>query len=237
MRSFVHLQLILRIAWVMTSLWALPTLLRADDNRTLPFDTAYVDAMPPANNRVDSLVSSDRTFTGPGPFVVHFRAEVPQSATYFAWEIAHDNGFKDLEIQYRELDVDYEFYDAGTFYARFVTSNTDNTEETYGEPYTITVTESQLDVPNLITPDSPSGSNQVFKVKYRSLRKFEMWVFNRWGNELFHTTHPEEGWDGTYNGKTVPTGAYYYLIKAEGTDNIKYEKKGDINVLRTRKSN
>jgi hypothetical protein len=32
----------------------------------------------------------------------------------------------------------------------------------------------------------------------------------------------------------VPTGAYYYLIKAEGTDGIHYNKKGDINVLMTR---
>lgn len=202
----------------------------------LPFDTAYVDIPPPANNRADSLTAVDRSFTGPGPYVVHFRAQIPSTATYYAWQIARDNGFNDIEVQYYELEVDYEFYDAGTHYARFITSNADNTEETYGEPYTIVVTESQLDVPNLFTPDSPTGSNKVFKVKYKSLRKFEMWVFNRWGNELFHTTHPEEGWDGRHNGKLVPTGAYYYLIKAEGTDDIRYEKKGDINVLRTRKS-
>jgi gliding motility-associated-like protein len=59
-----------------------------------------------------------------------------------------------------------------------------------------------------------------------------MWVFNRWGNQLFHSSNPDDGWDGTDNGKIVPTGAYYYLVKAEGTDGIVYQKKGDINVLR-----
>ena len=105
-----------------------------------------------------------------------------------------------------------------------------------GGPYEITISTSLLEVPNLITPDSPSGSNQVFKVKYQSLRTFEMWVYNRWGQELFHTTDPSEGWDGKHNGSTVPTGAYYYVIKAVGTDDQKYSKKGAINVLKTKNS-
>jgi gliding motility-associated-like protein len=96
------------------------------------------------------------------------------------------------------------------------------------------VTESLLQIPNLITPDSPTGTNQVFKVKYQSLTSFEMWVYNRWGQQLFHTKDPAQGWDGTQSGRPVPTGAYYYLVKAKGTDGISYTKKGDINVLRTK---
>ena len=72
-------------------------------------------------------------------------------------------------------------------------------------------------------------------MKYQSLVSFEMWVYNRWGQLLFHTKDPAHGWDGTQNGRSVPTGAYYYLIKARGTDGITYNKKGDINVLRTKK--
>lgn len=204
---------------------------------TQPRDTAYIETQASIDNRADSVTVSGRSFQGPGPYTVYFAAEIPASATYYVWQIASDNRFEDLLVQYHELEADYEFNEAGTYYARFNTSNADNTQETFGEPYTITVTESLLEIPNLITPDSPSGNNRVFKVKYKSLRKFEMWVFNRWGNQLFHTTKPEEGWDGTHGGKLVPTGAYYYLVKAEGTDNIKYERKGDINVLRLKKSN
>lgn len=207
------------------------------DGIAQPHDTAYIAPQASIDNRADSVTVSGRSFQGPGPYTVYFAAEIPASVTYYAWEIASDNRFEDILVQYHDLETDYEFNEAGTYYARFTTSNTDNTQETFGEPYTITVTESLLEIPNLITPDSPSGNNRVFKVKYKSLRKFEMWVFNRWGNQLFHTTKPEEGWDGTHGGKLVPTGAYYYLVKAEGTDNIKYERKGDINVLRLKKSN
>jgi gliding motility-associated-like protein len=204
---------------------------------TLPTDTAYVTPLGYSNNRADSITVAGRTFTGSGPFTVYFEAEAPETATYVCWEIASDASFTDLLNRYYETHISYEFADAGTFYARFTTANAAGEEETYGEPYTITITESLLLIPNLITPDSPTGSNTVFKVKYRSLRRFEMWVYNRWGNQLFHSTNPDDGWDGTAGGKTVPTGAYYYLIKAEGTDGIKYQKKGDINVLRTRERN
>jgi len=219
------------------SLPAATTVSPQSDGPTQPWDTAYIDPQVSIDNRVDSVTVSGRSFQGPGPYTVYFAAEIPAAVTYYAWEIASDNRFEDLLVQYHDLEADYEFNEAGTYYARFTTSNADNTQETFGEPYTITVTESLLEIPNLITPDSPSGNNRIFKVKYKSLRKFEMWVFNRWGNQLFHTTKPEEGWDGTHGGKLVPTGAYYYLVKAEGTDNIKYERKGDINVLRLKKYN
>ena len=42
---------------------------------------------------------------------------------------------------------------------------------------------------------------------------------------------PSQGWDGKYNGKAVPTGAYYYVIKAKGADGKAYDLSGDINIV------
>jgi gliding motility-associated-like protein len=224
------MKLLLVLSALISSL-AIP--LSASDE-VVVWDTAYVDVQGYIDNRSDSVKSSGRSFIGPGPVTVHFEAEAPDIMTYFVWQIANDNSFSDVSAQFYEYDIDYTFNETGTYYARFMTANADNTEETTSEVYTIQITESELLIPNVITPNSPSGANQVFKVKYKSLKSFEMWVFNRWGNKLFHTTDPSEGWDGTYNGRMVPTGAYYYLIKAEGTDGIHYNKKGDINVLMTR---
>lgn len=210
-------------------------------------DTAYVDEMEHIDNQADSVVVSGHTFKGPGPFTVHFEVEMAHKPDYFAWEIAEDSKFQMLLDCFRTLEydsltsrLDYEFVDQGSYYVRFVAdfyeSATDTATYETEDPYEVTISTSLLEVPNLITPDSPSGSNQVFKVKYQSLRSFEMWVYNRWGQELFHTTDPSEGWDGKHNGSTVPTGAYYYVIKAMGTDDQKYSKKGAINVLKTKNS-
>lgn len=215
---------------------ALPISSEAAVPDSLPWDTAYIDAQTYIDNLADTIQGAGRQFAGPGPILVHFEAAIDEEVmTYFAWEFAADQQFSSMVATLRELNVDYTFDEAGTYYARFTTSNADNSEETFSiEPYVIQVTESLLDIPNLITPDSPSGANQVFKVKYKSLTSFEMWVFNRWGKQLFHTKDPSQGWDGTIDGKTAPTGAYYYMIKARGTDGIEYNKKGDINVLRTK---
>jgi gliding motility-associated-like protein len=212
------------------------SLLALSATAILPWDTAYIDTQTYIDNLADTVQSASRSFIGPGPILVHFEAEIdPSTMTYYAWEVATEVGFNDIEYRFYETDVDYSFSETGTYYARFVTDNSDNTAGTESETYTIQVTESLLQIPNLITPDSPSGTNQVFKVKYQSLKSFEMYVYNRWGQQLFHTKDPSQGWDGTQGGKPVPTGAYYYLVKAVGTDGIKYNKKGDINVLRVKK--
>jgi len=210
-------------------------------------DTAYVDDMEHIDNQADSVVVNGHTFKGPGPFTVHFEAVMSRKPDYFSWEIAEDNKFQMLIDRFRTLEydsltsrLDYEFAEQGSFYVRFTADFYEAPGDTVtydtAQPYEITISTSLLEVPNLITPDSPSGSIQVFKVKYQSLRSFEMWVYNRWGQELFHTTDPSQGWDGKHNGSTVPTGAYYYVIKAMGTDDQKYSRKGAINVLKTKNS-
>lgn len=211
---------------------------------SIPLDTAFVDPMEHIDNQSDSVVVQGHSFKGPGPFTVHFRAEMDRKPDYCAWELATDNKFTDIVDRFRTLEfddvtslLDYEFSEQGAWYVRFTADFFDGQDtlsyET-SQPYEITISTSLLEVPNLITPESASGSNQIFKVKYQSLVEFEMWVYNRWGTELFHTTDPSEGWDGTYNGSTVPTGAYYYVVKAEGTDGLRYRKKGAVNVLRTK---
>lgn len=221
---------------VLSTLLLSHALLTSSEPPVLPWDTAYIDQQTYIDNLADTVQASARTFQGPGPILVHFEAEVdPDETTYVAWEISEDQQFQSLLVSFHETEVDYTFDRSGTYYARFSTSNADNTEETVSEPYTVRVTESLLQIPNLITPDSPTGNNQVFKVKYQSLKSFEMWIYNRWGQELYHTTDPSDGWDGTQGGRSVPTGAYYYLIKAVGTDGIRYNKKGDVNVLRLKK--
>ncbi len=205
---------------------------------TPPSDRAYIDEQTYIDNRAESVQGTDHSFQGPGPILVHFEATVnPDSIDYQAWEIANDKQFEDILVTYRESNIDYTFSETGDYFVRFNYRYIgEEGDGNYLEPYSIKVTESLLQIPNLITPDSPTGTNQVFKVKYKSLTSFEMWVYNRWGQELFHTTDPSEGWDGKHNGSTVPTGAYYYVIKAVGTDDQKYSKKGAINVLKTKNS-
>ncbi len=223
-----------------------------DANHFVLVDTAFTDAAEYIENRAESIKVSGHSFVGPGPFAITFHAEFDRQPSYCGWELAEDNRFENLIDQFRTLDnngmtseFNYEFNEAGSYFVRFVadfpteSSSADNDSGstlsyTTAEPYQIQITESLLEVPNLITPDNSDSKNSTFRVRYKSLVNYEIWIHNRWGQELFHSTNPEEGWDGRAGGNTVPTGAYYYLIKAEGTEGLKYNKKGSINVIRTR---
>ncbi len=78
--------------------------------------------------------------------------------------------------------------------------------------------------------------NDIWKVGYRSLLDFKCWIFDRYGNEIYYFTDPNSGWDGTYRGKKVDPGVYYYVIEATGADDKKYKKGGDINIIRYTRS-
>ncbi|MFT6716813.1 MAG: gliding motility-associated-like protein, partial [Saprospiraceae bacterium] len=54
-------------------------------------------------------------------------------------------------------------------------------------------------------------------------------IYNRWGQMLFHSVGYQDRWDGTFDGKTLPVGTYYFVIDL-GTDLPKYT--GPITIFR-----
>ena len=100
------------------------------------------------------------------------------------------------------------------------------------DSFTSTGDESKLVMPNTFTPNG-DGHNDIFKAKeYRNLSEFHAYIFNRWGQKLYEWTDPAEGWDGTYHGSEVKTGVYFVLVKARGTDDVIYNIRKDVNLLR-----
>jgi gliding motility-associated-like protein len=54
-------------------------------------------------------------------------------------------------------------------------------------------------------------------------------VYNRYGQVVFTATSYQNDWDGSYQGKELPTGTYFYILDT-GTDKGKY--KGTVTILR-----
>ena len=183
-----------------------------------------------SGNEIDKQFGTN--IGGSAPVDVDFRSYVNDNVvSYVAWEFSRDKEFEVIDATFTDPDLSYSFEEEGTTYVRCVVNNSQGSCEKVIENFEVTTVESMLEVPNVFTPQSRSGNNQIFKVAYKSIIEFEAIVYNVWGNELYRWTDPSNGWDGKYNGKYVPTGAYYYFIKAEGVGGKKYELKGDINVL------
>ncbi len=57
-------------------------------------------------------------------------------------------------------------------------------------------------------------------------------VFNRYGGVVYRNDNYQNNWDGTYKGKPVPDGTYYYTISYTLQNNKDVTLKGDVTILR-----
>ncbi len=88
-------------------------------------------------------------------------------------------------------------------------------------------------VPNAFTPNG-DGLNDVFIPKavlfgYRAYR-FSIW--NRWGEEIFTTEDPNQGWDGNFKGIASPGGGYLWEASILDARNRRQNFKGSVVLLR-----
>jgi gliding motility-associated-like protein len=89
-----------------------------------------------------------------------------------------------------------------------------------------------LFVPSAFTPNG-DGSNDVFRVVNITFQKLqEFRIFNRWGQEIYSTTDPKKGWDGSWKGVPQDIGSYQYLIKVAYPDGYIETYKGDVTLVR-----
>jgi gliding motility-associated-like protein len=95
---------------------------------------------------------------------------------------------------------------------------------------TIYVT-SELWIPNAFTPNG-DGTNDVFFVKTLRISKFELFIFDRWGELLFYTDDKTQGWDGFYKGTLAKTESYVWKIKYEGLDGKPGKRYGTVTLLK-----
>lgn len=82
-------------------------------------------------------------------------------------------------------------------------------------------------IPNIFTPNGDSY-NARFTIKgFDFCNEFLVKVYNRWGELLFESTDILDPWDGTFKGKDVPEGVYFYIVKGS-----KVNRNGTVTVKR-----
>lgn len=88
-----------------------------------------------------------------------------------------------------------------------------------------------LDVPKAFSPNM-DGKNDILYVRGYGISKMDFRIYNRWGELVFRSSNPANGWDGTFKGRIQPMDAYAYTLEAEFSDGQKLSKKGDVTLLR-----
>ncbi|MGC6490287.1 MAG: choice-of-anchor L domain-containing protein [Flavobacteriales bacterium] len=88
-----------------------------------------------------------------------------------------------------------------------------------------------LFIPNSFTPNG-DGFNEFFRIYGNNILDFEMSIFNRWGEKVFHTKSLNYHWDGRYKHAVVQPGVYTYSISYYGKDANYKDLEGTLNVLK-----
>lgn len=86
-------------------------------------------------------------------------------------------------------------------------------------------------VPNAFTPNG-DGANDTFQIKGVFVDQFDLTVFNRWGEAVFHATDPNMPWDGTLNGQPAPPGNYAYRLEIRDLTGERIVKSGPFLLIR-----
>src|SRR5659263_727868 len=66
------------------------------------------------------------------------------------------------------------------------------------------------EIPNVFTPNGDDINDKLVAKTSGLVEKIDFRLFNRNGLLLFRTEEPKIEWDGTYKGRIVSPGVYFY---------------------------
>jgi PKD repeat protein len=102
-----------------------------------------------------------------------------------------------------------------------------------------------IEFPNAFTPNTagPSINGRYFGLEAtndiffpgkleKGIDKYQLEIFDKWGEIIFSTTDKEVGWDGYYRGVLSKLDVYVWKCKATCVDGSKINLVGDVTLLR-----
>ena len=72
-------------------------------------------------------------------------------------------------------------------------------------------------MPNGITPNG-DGANDALEIPCLEDDNFpgnHIAIFNRWGDKVYEKTNYTNDWGGTYRGRQLPAGTYFFILEIE----------------------
>lgn len=142
-----------------------------------------------------------------------------------------------------ETSPSHKYTQKGDYVIGLLATSNKGCTDTFNLPGKIVaLDETFVQMPNAFTPN-PNGSpgplydpndinNDVFHPVIRGTEKYVFSIYSRWGELLFETKNPDEGWDGYYKGKACTQDVYVWKIAATFIDGKTFNKTGDVLLLK-----
>jgi gliding motility-associated-like protein len=128
----------------------------------------------------------------------------------------------------------YTFGDTGVFAVQLIVTNSYGCQDSVTLPV-IVQEDYALFIPNTFTPDG-DGINDLFFPQGIGVdpANYQMYIFDRWGNQIYVTSAWPGGWDGTVQGSSrlCQIDTYVYKITTADPNGAKKVYIGHVNLIR-----
>lgn len=74
--------------------------------------------------------------------------------------------------------------------------------------------------------------NDKFYIVVDGQRTFQLTIFNRWGERVFSTNNPNEGWDGKFNNRECQQDVYAWELTLTSFNGSPYKYSGTVTLVR-----
>lgn len=87
-------------------------------------------------------------------------------------------------------------------------------------------------VPNAFSPNA-DGRNDILYVRGEQvIEEMDFIIYNRWGQKVFESRDPKNGWDGTFKGEKLGPDSFGYYLTVKCFDGKTYVNKGNVSIIR-----
>lgn len=189
---------------------------------------------------VSSYTKNNYITVYPNP-IANFNAD-PMSVSIFNPGIEFTNlssgenawhwNFGDLDSSAEENPVPHVYADTGNYTILLIVTNQYDCHDTTFKTITIEP-DWAFFVPNAFTPNG-DGVNDTFQGYGYGLLKYNMSIFDRWGNHIYHTENYDKPWDGkaNYGKDKAQMDVYIYQISIEDIHGRKHVYTGTVTLVR-----
>lgn len=158
-------------------------------------------------------------------------------ATSYIWD------FGDGSPTNTSTNPSYTYPTEGAYQITLIAISANGCRDTFLLPSLVLVeAKTEIEVPNAFTPNPDAGNggtydptsmnNDVFHPNVIGVKKYELSIYNRWGELIFESKDTNIGWDGYYKGQLCQQDVYVWKIKATSNTGEAIVKAGDVTLLR-----
>lgn len=128
----------------------------------------------------------------------------------------------------------FKFRDSGVHHVKLLVSNNVGCTDSIVKLIDV-IPQVTYWLPNAFTPNE-DGHNDTYRGSgiVEGMKDFGLKIFNRWGEQIFETTDPTEGWNGLKNnrGEPSPQGVYLCVVTYKSPRGEKFELRNYATLLR-----